>query len=104
VRNLDADYRSGTESCLLGVFAMSETPSPINDYVRQALMAWIDSLAGVLLDAGLSRSIARARAEDAVCRIQGALLLTRAIGSPAPFTRTLKALQAELLVLPSGGS
>ena len=32
---------------------------------------WIDALAAALTDGGLSRSVPRARAEDAVMRIEG---------------------------------
>lgn len=76
---------------------MSGAPNPLRDHIRVGLSDWIDALACALADAGLSRAVARARAEDAVCRIEGALVVARGIADPAPFMRILKALQADLL-------
>ncbi|UUZ62636.1 TetR/AcrR family transcriptional regulator [Polaromonas sp. P1-6] len=77
VRNLEGYYARGTESCLLGVFAMSGAPNPLRDHIRVGLSDWIDALACALTDAGLSRAVARDRAEEAVCRIEGALVVAR---------------------------
>jgi hypothetical protein len=45
----------------------------------------------------MSRSIARARAEDAVIRIEGALVLAGAMGDVSLFGRALKQLPSDLL-------
>jgi hypothetical protein len=45
----------------------------------------------------LSKPLAQARAEDAIVRIEGALVLARSLGEPAIFGRTLKALPDDLL-------
>lgn len=65
--------------------------------IQQALKLWIDALAGVLLDAGLDEQTANNKAEDAIIKIQGSLLLARGLKDTVPFERVLQGLSAELL-------
>jgi hypothetical protein len=65
--------------------------------LRKSFGAWIDALAKVLTDARLPARQARERAEDAVIRIEGALILAGGLGDPAPFRRLLKRLPQDLL-------
>jgi len=65
--------------------------------IKQALNVWIDAVAEVLIDAGIERSLARQRAEDAILQIQGALVLTRGLEDTAPFERVLQHLPEILL-------
>ncbi len=67
-----------------------------------ALRRWIDAVEALCVEAGLGKNVARARAEDLVIRIEGALVLAGATGDPAVFTRTLTALRASLLTPASG--
>ena len=56
-----------------------------------------DAIASALRDDGLPRHVAQARAEDAVARIEGALVLARSLDEPAIFGRALQSLPDELL-------
>ena len=94
---LDAFYRGGREACLLGGMAGSETRDRFHEELGAIFGAWIDALAAALRDAGLPKGVARARAADAVIRIEGALILAGAMGEVSPFTRTLEQLGKELL-------
>ena len=51
----------------------------------------------MLEEAGLPKTQARQRAEDAVMQVQGALVLTRVLNSTAPFQRVLEQLPDQLL-------
>lgn len=97
VRNLDAYYCKGQESCLLGVLAMSSTPAIFHPHIKQGLLEWINALAEALTDFGLPKRIARQRAEDTVCRVEGALLLVRGIADPGPFRRMLALVSGQIL-------
>jgi TetR/AcrR family transcriptional regulator, lmrAB and yxaGH operons repressor len=44
------------------------------DRIKQALSRWIEAIALVLVESGLDAHLAKRRAEDAVLRIQGALV------------------------------
>lgn len=97
VRNIDNYYCNGEESCLLGVLAMSATPAVFHPQIKAGLLEWIDALTEALVDYGLPKRQARQRAEDTVCRIEGALLLSRGISDPGPFRRILSRLKTHIL-------
>jgi len=96
LRNLDAYYCKGQESCLLGVLAMSATPAIFHPHIKRGLLEWINALTDTLVDLGLPRRAARQRAEDTVCRVEGALLLVRGIADPGPFRRMLSLLAVQI--------
>jgi TetR/AcrR family transcriptional repressor of lmrAB and yxaGH operons len=97
VKTLDAYYRGGREACVLGNLVLGTSRARFKLQLRAIFDEWIDALAVALVDGGLSHSLARARAEAAVMRIEGALVLARAMDDVALFGRALKQLPAELL-------
>jgi len=99
-RSVDAYYNHGQQACLLAMLALGEAKGLFQAQIQQALNGWIDSLAGVAVEAGVEAAIARQRAEDAILQIQGALILAKGLGSTAPFQRVLSTLPANLLAQP----
>lgn len=96
-RELESFYHGGREACVLASLGIGDSSRQFHPRVKKIFRAWIDSIASVLRDAGRSRSVAQAGAEDALVRIEGALVLARSLGDPAIFSRTLKALPSDLL-------
>jgi AcrR family transcriptional regulator len=96
-RTLDAYYRGGREACVLGNLVLGTSRSRFRGQLRAIFDEWITALAGALSDAGLSKSVARTRAEDAVMRIEGALVLAGGMDDVALFGRAVKQLPSELL-------
>lgn len=94
---LDAFYRGGRESCVLGNLVLGTSRPRFRDTLASIFERWIDALTSALVDGGIAREVARARAEDAVVRVEGALVLAGAMHDPAPFERTLARLRDELL-------
>jgi TetR/AcrR family transcriptional regulator, lmrAB and yxaGH operons repressor len=91
-------FREGHNSCLWAVLACGQAGDDLfHAEIKGALSQWIQAIAMVLESSGLAAAVASDRAEDAVLRIQGALLLARAMGDPKPFQRTLQNLTTELL-------
>jgi AcrR family transcriptional regulator len=90
-------YDDGREACVLAILGIGDSSRRFHPRVKRIFRAWIDAIATALRDEGLSRAVAQARAEDALVRIEGALVLARSLGEPAIFGRTLKALPDELL-------
>jgi TetR/AcrR family transcriptional repressor of lmrAB and yxaGH operons len=94
---LDAFYRGGRETCLLASMVVGDTRERFRRELSAILEEWVTSLAGVLQDAGYTPAQARTRAEDAVIRVEGALILANGSGRFGVFERTLKQLPRDLL-------
>lgn len=90
--NVDRYFRSGRRICLVGAFALDETRERFATVIRGYFVRWIEALAGALMRAGMAEGEARAAAEEAVAGIQGALVLSRALGDEAAFRRGLERL------------
>ena len=94
---VEAFYRGGRESCLLASLGIGESARPFHPRVKRIFKRWIAALAATLRAGGVPRPASRTRAEDALARIEGALVLARALSEPALFARTLRTLPSELL-------
>ena len=96
-RALTEFYGAGRHSCLLDAFSLGGEDNELKKHVGTSMRAWIDAIARVVREAGVSPRLARRRAEDAVARIQGTLVVSRATGETAPFKRTLRELPRALV-------
>lgn len=96
-RQINGFYAQGNQACLLALLSAGEAQNLFAPQVEAALSLWIDRLAAVAIEAGVTPQVARERAEDAVLRIQGALVLTRGLHDPRIFDRVLNQLPKMLL-------
>jgi TetR/AcrR family transcriptional regulator, lmrAB and yxaGH operons repressor len=91
-------FNEGHNSCLWAVLALGRSSEDLfHDRIKLALIRWIEAVADVIASSGCPVDLARTRAEDAILRIQGGLLLARGLDDTAPFQRLLRALPDELL-------
>lgn len=60
--------------------------------LKGAMQAWVTAFAQVAKDSGHGSVAARSRAEEAIVRIEGSLILARVLGDTAGFERVLKLL------------
>lgn len=95
---LDEFYSGGREPCLVGILSLGTPDALIQKQIGHAVRGWIAMLASVIREAGLSPQRANERAEAAVIAIQGALVVSKALGSEHPFTRLMKRLPDDLLL------
>jgi TetR/AcrR family transcriptional regulator, lmrAB and yxaGH operons repressor len=95
--NVDAFYRHGQQDCLLALFSIGEAHHLFQERVQRALSLWVNELALVLVDAGITTISAHQRAEEAVAMIQGSLLLTRGLKKTEIFERILSKMPDMLL-------
>jgi TetR/AcrR family transcriptional regulator, lmrAB and yxaGH operons repressor len=95
-------YDQGQQPCIFAIFALGGARDQFQAPVRQIMRIWTESLATVLVDAGIPKPIAYQRAEDAIVRIQGSLVLAQAMGDTGPFQRVLKDLPSCLLAMEEG--
>jgi AcrR family transcriptional regulator len=94
---LTAFYDGGKEACVLGLMTIGEGRDVLAPEVREGLQVWIDALTSIIVEAGRPEPVARARAQNAVARVQGALVLARGLGDTSVFERTVEDLPRELL-------
>jgi len=93
-------YADGERSCLADLFSVEGTPATIRTPLAGGLKAWIAAVARVVEEAGIDPAEAARRSEDMVVRVQGALVVSRALGDTRPFRNVLARLVDDLLALP----
>lgn len=94
-RNLDQYYESGLRSCLidsLSVGTQRDGRDIVSERIAQILEDFIGCFAKVACEAGANPREARRRAEDAVVRFEGSLVVARCTGNTASFRRWMKEL------------
>lgn len=94
---LSAFYDGGNKACILALMTIGQGPEVFALEVREGLRGWIDALTSVVRETGQPEPAARARAQDAVARVQGALVLARGLGDTSVFKRTVEDLPRDLL-------
>ena len=97
VETLDEFYRGGRESCVLGNLVLGTSRTRFRRQLASIFEQWIDAIAAALVDGGVPAALARTRAEDAVLRIEGALILAGAMNDATYFGRSLKQMPGDLL-------
>jgi TetR/AcrR family transcriptional regulator, lmrAB and yxaGH operons repressor len=90
-------YDDGRNFCVLGQLAAASNRIPFRKKLGSSFEIWIAALAKLAMESGLSESDAYERAEEAVTRLQGAILLAAANDDRAPFRRAISAIRARLL-------
>src|SRR5215208_4207478 len=86
---LDAFYEGGRKACLLERLGASVDRARFGAPLRDTFAGWMSALAGIGRAGGLSAAVARRRAEGAVVRIEGALVVAAGVGDPSVFARTI---------------
>ncbi|MBF2026974.1 MAG: TetR/AcrR family transcriptional regulator [Oscillatoriales cyanobacterium C42_A2020_001] len=89
-------YEGGKQPCLSAILLLGSAREVFHDRVKAVYRAWIDAIALVLTEAGMSENLAQQRAEDAVIAVQGSLIVSQGLDNPSPFQRVMHHLPAEL--------
>lgn len=97
LRSLATFYDHGKLPCLLERLAASVDAPLFRQPLAQAFASLIGGIQQLCEDAGIPRREAKERAEDAVIRIEGALIVGAGLGDSGAFTRTLARLRRSLL-------
>ena len=98
VERLREFYAGGSKACLTDVLSLPGGSQELHAAIQGAMQAWIDAFARVAQESGAPATAARSRAEEAIIRIEGALVLARVTGNTSAFNRTLKLLPELLTV------
>jgi len=97
LRTLDNYYAGGRDACVLGNLVVGESRTKFQARLAQAFREWIAALRALAVESGVPGAEAQRRAEDAVVRIEGALLVAGGLDDPAPFKRALHHIERDLL-------
>lgn len=95
---LDKFYKSGQSPCILAVMSLGEADNLFHQQLEASLQRWLNELAKVVEETGVTPEEAIIRAEDAMISIQGALVLVRVTGNTQPFQRTIANIPKILLL------
>ena len=94
--NLRSFYGAGMSACLLETLTVETISTRTSEGIARAAGAWTDTFAALSREAGIAPREAIARAQDAIARIEGALVLARATGDTRAFERALRSLPVAL--------
>lgn len=94
---VDAFYAAGKKACLLERLAASVDRAAFAKPMRALFASFMDAFARLCREAGLDERTAKARAESAVVRIEGALVVAAGTGDSGVFARMLQEIRASLL-------
>lgn len=97
VKMLKKLYANGQRPCLIGQFSVGEGLAHFQKRLGASLLTLQLGISTALIQHGLPRQEAAHRAEDAVIRIQGSLVVARAQNDAGPFLRTMQRLPEFLL-------
>jgi TetR/AcrR family transcriptional repressor of lmrAB and yxaGH operons len=92
VEQLRDFYCDGSKPCAINMLSIAGGGEDLKTMLRNVTQAWLKAFTEVARESGMSLSLARLRAEEAIVRIEGSLVVARALGDNAPFQRTLKLL------------
>lgn len=96
---LDELYEGGQQPCLFAILLLGSARDVFHAKVKVLFQVWIDALANVLIESGMDEKLAFQRGEDAAIAIQGSLILSLGLDTPAPFKRVIQQLPKQLILL-----
>lgn len=95
---IDDFYDGGRKACLLERLVASVDRARFGAPLRATFAGWMSVLEDICRAAGLSATVSHRRAEGAIVRIEGALVVGAGLGDPSVFARALDELRATLLL------
>lgn len=93
---IDTFYDSGAKACLLERLCASVDRDLFQVPLGAAFESLIGAIEKVLRDSGMPKADAGVKAEEAIIRIQGALVVSAGLRDNGPFKRTLWSLRKTL--------
>jgi AcrR family transcriptional regulator len=97
LKNLDQFYKGGMDTCIIDVLVQGDARGVFQSKLKPALEAWVAAMAKVAVDSGATPAGATRIAEDALVRLEGAIIVSRALGRNAAFKRALVDIERSLL-------
>lgn len=92
---VDALYLGGKEPCIIASMQMGSPDPALQRALSGLLGEWLDALGGLLIETGLAPAAARQRAALIIGRIEGGLLLAKALCDARHFEEALDCVRQE---------
>jgi AcrR family transcriptional regulator len=92
IERLREFYAGGAKACITDVLSIPGGSEELKTALKGAMQAWINAFTRVARESGLSPALARARAEEAIVRFEGSLVVARVLRDNSAFERVLKML------------
>jgi TetR/AcrR family transcriptional repressor of lmrAB and yxaGH operons len=89
-------YKGGSTTCFLALMALTCNEGALASGIQRVFRKWVDAFAEVIEESGVDEDQAQLLAEEAVLRIQGALVLGKALNDSASFRRVMMMLSDSL--------
>lgn len=96
VEQLRGFYDDGRKSCAFDALSLPGGSTELAEALKTTLNAWLKVFTDIAIESGLPLREARLRAEEALARIEGSLVLSRVLEDNGSFRRALAALPAIL--------
>lgn len=97
MEGVTAYFQSGGRACLVGWISLGSHRDAFAGRVNSYFARWISALARCLVAGDVPSLQATQMAEETVSGVQGAIILSRAMGEEAAFTRVVRCHEARLL-------
>ncbi|WP_263376712.1 TetR/AcrR family transcriptional regulator [Granulicella aggregans] len=92
-------YVGGSKSCVMEALSIRGGSEELQLALKEAMQALGNAFTQIAKESGHGLAAARSKAEDAIVRLEGSLILARVLGDTACFERMLKRLP-DLLTTP----
>ena len=92
-------YAGGSKACVMDVLSIRGGSEELQLALKAAMQSLMSAFAQIAKDSGHGSAAARSKAEEAIVRLEGSLILARVLGDTASFERVLKGLP-DLLIAP----
>ncbi len=90
-------YADGSRSCLINIFSVGSAGQLFHQELSSCVIALGDIFTQVAIDSGISAAVAKQRGTQLIIEIQGALVISRTLGSNQPFTDLMDTFPQRLL-------
>jgi TetR/AcrR family transcriptional repressor of lmrAB and yxaGH operons len=90
-------YAEGTKSCLLEMLSIPSGGPELAAGLKGVLQAWQRAFAQISQESGYGAAEAKRRADDAIMRIEGSIVMSRVLNDSKPFHRALDELSGTLI-------
>jgi AcrR family transcriptional regulator len=85
-------YAGGSKPCVMEILSIRGSSEELQVALKAAMQTLMSAFAQIAKESGFGAAAARSKAEDAIVRLEGSLILARVVGDTACFERVLKLL------------
>jgi TetR/AcrR family transcriptional regulator, lmrAB and yxaGH operons repressor len=96
IDGMNTAYNGGDDLCLFALLSVGDTKDLFHASITPKVQQLLLALSNTLLAMGLTSEQAANRTEQLIVEVEGALIVSRVMGDPGIFKRTLKRMQDQI--------